>query len=173
MDVKLNNNTLEQLGYEIKNNKIIDNNGKEVTDLVIPSTYTYNGSEYKITEIGEKVFSSCWSLRSVTIPDSVTKIGSEAFQFCSSLRTVIIPDSVTNIGDGAFWDCTSLTSLIIPNSVTKIGEKAFELCYSFKNRHWCFLGLYFFNISNNSRWSNRNRKNCFFGMYIFNIRRAS
>ena len=41
-----------------------------------------------MTSIGNKAFSGCTSLISVTISDSVTTIGSYAFYDCSRLTTV-------------------------------------------------------------------------------------
>ena len=64
------------------------------------------------TSIGNDAFSSCTSLRSVTIGDSVTSIGNGAFSR-TSLGSVIIPDNVTSIGDSAFYSCTSLKSVTI------------------------------------------------------------
>lgn len=80
--------------------------------------------------IGDNAFRGCYSLTTVTIPDSVTSIGSSAFQNCRSLTTVIIPDSVTSIGNYAFNGCYGLMSVIIPDSVTSIGSAAFQGCYS-------------------------------------------
>ena len=81
-----------------------------------------------VTTIGERAFSYCGSLTSVTIPDSVTAIGEYAFSDCYSLTSITIPDSVTAIGEYAFSDCYSLTSITIPNSVTSIGSYAFYNC---------------------------------------------
>lgn len=92
----------------------------------IPESVTYEGKTYPVTSIGERAFSSCLSLTSVTIPNSVTKIGFQAFTGCN-LTSVTIPNSVTSIGGQAFNGC-SLTSVIIPNSVTSIGESAFYNC---------------------------------------------
>ncbi len=78
--------------------------------------------------IADSAFSSCSTLESVTIPNSVTSIGNGAFYECSSLTSVAIPESVTSIGAYAFRSCTSLTSVTIPNSVTSIGEGAFYKC---------------------------------------------
>ena len=83
-----------------------------------------------VTTIGEKAFYNCWSLTSVTIPDSVTTIGDSAFYNCKSLTSVTIPDSVTTIGENAFYSCISLTSVTIGDSVTTIGYYAFLGCSS-------------------------------------------
>ena len=78
--------------------------------------------------IGERAFSDCIKISSITIPDNATSIGSYAFNDCSSLTNIIIPDNVTSIGERAFNDCTSLTSVTIGDSVTSIGDHAFSGC---------------------------------------------
>ena len=71
----------------------------DITEANIPSTVSYNGETYTVTEIGYNAFNSCSKLESVTIPNSITFID-----------------------DGAFFDCPNLTSITIPESVTKIGN---------------------------------------------------
>ena len=62
----------------------------------------------------------------------MTRIEDETFLACYSLESVTIPNSVTSIGEHAFNDCISLQSITIPNSVTSIGEYAFDGCYNLK-----------------------------------------
>jgi len=100
---------------------ILDENGNEVTELIIPD---------RVKSIGERAFYNCTSLISITIPDSVTSIGNHAFSHCTELTSITIPDSVKSIGDYAFEDCTSLISITIPDSVTSIGDYAFYRCTS-------------------------------------------
>ena len=85
-----------------------------------------------VTEIEEWAFGGCKSLELVTIPDSVTKIGDRAFAYCKSLESITIPDSVTKIGDRAFAYCKSLESITIPDSVTEIGNGVFKSCDNLK-----------------------------------------
>ena len=92
---------------------------KDCVNYIIPNS---------VTSIGDKAFSGCNFLQSVTIPNSVTSIGDEAFSSCTSLQSVTIPNSVTSIGDNAFNWCKSLQSVTIPNSVTSIGDYAFYGC---------------------------------------------
>ncbi len=132
-------------------------------DLVIPFTY----NNFPVTNIGEWAFSSCRSLTSVMLPDSVTSIGDRAFLYCHSLTSVVIPDNVTSIGaaafeycdsltsveihsgsigEDAFEDCDSLTSVVIGDGVTSIGEWAFGGCDSLTSvyytgdiANWCAI----------------------------------
>ena len=96
--------------------------------VVIPSQVEYNGKKYDVTSIGNRAFSGCSDLTSVTIPNSVTSIDDGAFGGCNSLTSVTIPNSVTSIGSSVFNGCSGLTSVTIPNSVTSIGESAFSGC---------------------------------------------
>lgn len=52
-----------------------------------------------------------------------------AFAYCYSLTSVTFPNTVTSIGSGAFIECSSLASITILNSTTTIGEFAFAYCY--------------------------------------------
>ncbi len=97
-----------------------------IQEVKIPATF----NNLPVTAIGEKAFSQCRSLTSVTIPDSVTSIGYRAFINCEFLTTVTIPDSVTSIGKEAFYGCSALTSVTIGNGVTSIGEYVFIGCRS-------------------------------------------
>lgn len=131
---------------------IIDYKG-HLIELTIPEVIEVDDIDIPVSVISESAFKNCYSLTSVTIPDSVVSIGASAFNGCSSLisisipssvkiisrntfmgcsslNSVTIPDSVTTIYDSAFYACSSLTSIYIPNSVTYIGSLAFEGCFS-------------------------------------------
>ena len=109
---------------------------KENTRVISGGAFSYCYSLTSVTipnsvkSIGDLAFRGCKFLTSVTIPNSVTSIGDLAFQGCSSLRSVTIPNSVTEIGSSAFEGCSGLTSITIPNSVKEIGGYAFYDCSS-------------------------------------------
>ena len=90
--------------------------------------------EYRIPDgvmkIGDKAFSECSGLTSVTIPEGVVKIGIWAFSGCSELTSVEIPESVTEIDGGAFSGCSALKSAAIPAGVTAIRVGTFLGCTS-------------------------------------------
>ena len=84
---------------------ILDENGNEVTNLVVPDG---------VTSIGKYAFENCSALTSIVIPDGVTSIGEGVFYNCIALTSISIPDSVTSIGVGAFQGCSSLESITLP-----------------------------------------------------------
>ncbi len=105
-----------------------DNSEKPTGEITIPSTVTYNGKSYQVTEINNNVFENCSNLTSVTIGENVTTIGEEAFSYCNALTSLTIGENVRTIGKLAFYQCYGLTSLTIGEKVTTIGDMAFYQC---------------------------------------------
>ena len=68
-------------------------NGTLAIDITIPS---------EITELKEKVFYNCTSIKRVTVPEGVTSIEEHVFASCTNLETVIIPKSLVSFNKYAF-----------------------------------------------------------------------
>lgn len=103
---------------------------KPIGELVIPSTVTYNETEYTVTVIGAHAFRMCSGLTSVTLPTSLTKIDQYAFYNCTSMGNISIPSSVETIGKYAFKQCNAFTTITIPNTVTSLEDHAFDGCHN-------------------------------------------
>ena len=90
-----------------------------ICDIVLP---------LNLREIGREAFSSCESLRQITIPSSVVRINDFCFSNCTSLKNILLPFNLSYIGEGAFSHCDSLEKICLPESVADIGEDAFHGC---------------------------------------------
>ncbi len=121
-------------------------------DLIIPDSIDCGGQTgmLPVHYIGEKAFSQCDGLTSVTLPNTILGINKQAFYDCDMLTNVNMPDSLRYIHHWAFGRCFNLTGpLVIPSKVTDIGNYAFHgtkitslsMSDSIKNI-WCaaFLG---------------------------------
>ena len=129
------------------------------TNITLPSTVTYSGTEYNVTAVGSNVLKKLAGTEgidlTVTIPEGYTTIAGNAFQNCYGLKTITIPGSVTKINYNAFdgckdlaavtfaegtkaltflnkvfLGCTALNDLQLPARVTSVGAGSFQGCTS-------------------------------------------
>ena len=109
-------------GKEAKLNYISEDAPKSI---IIPATFTYEGKEYTVTEIGSEVCRMNTAIESVSIPATVKIIGTKAFYECSKLKRVILADGLKTIKDEAFACCNSLETITLPSTLENIGLAAF------------------------------------------------
>lgn len=87
----------------------------------------------QITEIGDKTFRWCRTLKKVNFPDTLTKIGNQSFIGCIKLEDIKLPENMKVIDFGAFAYCDSLTEIDIPKTVKNIKTFAFSHCVNLKD----------------------------------------
>lgn len=72
-----------------------------------------------VTEILPHAFENCIELEEVVIlGNNLRYIGKSAFKGCVKLKKINIPDSVTNLDSGAFARCQSLETAVLSESLT-------------------------------------------------------
>lgn len=81
----------------------------------------------KQVKLGDNLFTQCYYLMSVTLPQSIDRIGEGMFQNCLMLPGVEIPQGAESIGGSAFAS-SGVSVVLIPDSVTSIGIAAFSNC---------------------------------------------
>ena len=91
---------LEDVKFDASTGSITDYTNITQDDIIIPESFTVNGSNVQVTSIGDRAFDDN-QITSVTIPNSVTSIGYRAF-YDNQITSVTIPNSVTSIGVSAF-----------------------------------------------------------------------
>ena len=141
--VNLNGLFYKLIGKGLVAEVISDPEGSKYSgDVVIPSSVSYEGSEYTVTSIGSEAFSRCSDMTSLTIPVSVTKIGGGAFGGNKNLSALHISDlkvwcsipfdnpTANPLAEAhhLYLNGEEITELVIPQGITSISEYAFTGC---------------------------------------------
>ncbi len=118
-------NSLEKLGYNAFH-------ACKITSVTVPE---------QITVLESGVFSCCFELTSVTLPEGLKAIsdtsqyGNGPFAHCKALKTIELPDSVELLGLGAFAQ-SGLTEITLPKSLKTIWDGAFVSCKDLTTINW-------------------------------------
>ena len=83
-----------------------------------------------VTRIGDKAFSQCDRLETISIPEGCTTIGNDAFQYDRSLISIHLPSTIKTIVGYSIYGCESLQEINLPEGLTYIGNWAFCGCSS-------------------------------------------
>ncbi len=99
------------------------NSGTEVT---IPRTVSYQGTDYQVTFIANNAFKEKQLTEvAFTPPSNVTRIWGEAFSG-NRLTHLTIPESVTHIGHGTFWNNPLFQVTVEALDPPVIGQYSFQ-----------------------------------------------
>lgn len=117
---------------------------KALEEVIFPKTLeTINSSAFwgcekllkviipHVTEIGDKVFDNCTSLKELKVLSGMVKMGSEVCSNCSSLKEVYTCDGIQILAKRSFQN-TSIEDISLPDSITSIGDEAFINCEKLK-----------------------------------------
>jgi hypothetical protein len=130
---------------ESDNIYLIGYNGT-ATEIEIP--YTYNDKQVIIKDCA---FAGNNTIVKVTLADGFTQIPDRMFAYCRSLKTVVLPESITALGEKAFYYST-IESLVLPEACTQLGVDAFNVCdnvtITIKSKSMTFLNHAFYGIKN-------------------------
>ncbi len=142
---------LNGLVYIIQNDEaILTKYCGDGTEVVIPNEIEFNDKKYEINCINDEAFAHCYSITSVTLPNTINSIKKNAFNLCESLDSVYCKGTIKDWCNIEFNTYASnpmsyanhffvlnsnkqyveLTEIKIPNTVTCIGSYQF---YNFKN----------------------------------------
>ena len=81
-------------------------------DVVIPAVVDHDGVAYSVTKIGERAFSQCPALTSVSM-SSVDTIDYGAFSHSDNLASVRLPATLTLIKGNPFLSCSALKEIVV------------------------------------------------------------
>ena len=76
-------------------------------DIVLQETISYNDELYYIVKIGDRAFSKCDALYTVTLPNNVSNLGIGAFHDSNNLTEIHASNGVSTNSSQIFDNCTS------------------------------------------------------------------
>lgn len=100
------------------------NCGKNYNDYTENDSIQFN-IQNGLRSVGDYSFSGIYTLKEISLPDSLTTLGKGTFAVNVRLNSIIIPPKVTSIPDSLFEECYNLSDVSLPDSITEIGSYAF------------------------------------------------
>lgn len=86
-----------------------------------------SAEEIQIIEIGEKAFSECKTLRTISFSSNLEYVAPFAFWGCDRLEEIIFTSEDMDFGEGVF-SASGLRNFVFPNKCTYIPSRFFQDC---------------------------------------------
>ena len=111
----------------------VENEGRKllvtgIGDNAFAYTHITSFTLDRLIDFGQSVFSSCYELTRVSLPEGMKELPDHTLYGCIKLAEIQLPSSLTFIGSGAFADCKALKEIDIPVGVTALGRSTFTGC---------------------------------------------
>ena len=111
----------------------VENEGRKllvtgIGDNAFAYTHITSFTLDRLIDFGQSVFSSCYELTRVSLPEGMKELPVNTFNCCLTLAEIQLPSSLTFIGSGTFADCKALKEIDIPVGVTALGRSTFTGC---------------------------------------------
>ncbi len=132
----------EPIRYNYPYAKAIIDNGKKITDIVIPEKVINpaDNKEYTITTIADYAF----AVQSITISSTTD----------AEFTSLVLPNTITKIGMQAFYSWKNATKLTLPKSVSTIGWQAFGYWFDLNAIYYEGTETEYNNIYKDAQWPN-------------------
>lgn len=92
-----------------------EGNDKEVNMQALPCEEPY-------TELGDKAFLSCKSIKKLVLPDTITRIGNWGLAHMKQLEELVVTPSRIELGKEVFLDCPNLSKIcVLPDETDNPG----------------------------------------------------
>jgi uncharacterized repeat protein (TIGR02543 family) len=108
--------TIDDIVFDETTGTITDYIG-DATDIIIPESFTVDGTEVSVVAIGDYAFNKN-DLFSVEMANSIITIGDDAFANNSFMESVVLSDNLVTIGDDAFGSSVPDDGIALPNTGT-------------------------------------------------------
>lgn len=97
-----------------------------IDTVVIPATVDYEGTVFRVVNLGQFAFAQCELLKAVVFTD-IERISWGAFWGCKGIKSITITESVKTIESFAFYDCENLATIYCKSSTPpEMIEGAFD-----------------------------------------------
>lgn len=135
VDGNLNDRDLRYIKKLCDRSRVYGADGKEVDnyiDIDMSRARINNGGGFFSSSnrdvLTNSMFSNCYHLRSIVLPERVRIIDRGAFRNCNNLEDVVLPRGLDKLGEEAFANCSQLINVYLPDGMTEVGRKAFADC---------------------------------------------